>query len=133
MVAILPGGDYVREYLKQHTSAIPDDADCLAAQSGEELLGAIAFTVEGDTARLCAIDSPNSCIADGLIRAALNKARSRGAMTARCALASWFAQLKSLGFTLFEGKEDPLELYADINEALKATCCSGKQRNNEIE
>ena len=86
------------------TAPVPADApagaQCLQAEQDGQACGTVWYRIAGDTVELLRLTAEDPAVADGLIRAALNRGRTAGCVTAVCREPALAAQLIAReGFT----------------------------------
>ncbi|MDD2418600.1 MAG: hypothetical protein PHP68_06135 [Oscillospiraceae bacterium] len=114
MVSIVPAD---KDFLKR-LKIVPDElVYCLTASDGKQSLGYVVFELYGRQVVIISLEAADEAITDGLIRAALNLSREKGAASAVCGIKTIYPVLKKIGFN-----RNGSNLSADINKVLSGKC-----------
>lgn len=109
-------------------SKYSSDTSTLIALEGQKRMGYINFKINGEEVVILAGEAEDEILMEGLIRAALNSARSKGAVTALCSLEQLFELLGSIGFVNNDSDngqshaDKHVFMQADISSALRGKC-----------
>ncbi|MDD2362527.1 MAG: hypothetical protein PHH84_06180 [Oscillospiraceae bacterium] len=114
MVSIVPADE---DFLAELNITPGSSFFCLNAFDGKQSVGYVIFRLDGRQVVIISLETEDEVIADGLIRAALNSSREKGAVIAVCRIKTIYSILKKIGFN-----EDGSNLSAEINEVLTGKC-----------
>ncbi len=97
MFSILPADEQKTKELA-HREGVTQSVTAMVLTVAEEECGYVLFSVERDTVEIVRLRSQDAELEEWLVRAALNAAVNRNAITATCSDPALFPLLKRLGF-----------------------------------
>ena len=119
MFSILPADEQKTKELA-HREGVTQTVAAMVLAVGEEERGYVLFAVKQDIAEIVCLRSQDAELEEWLVRAALNAAVNRNAITATCSDPVLFPLLKRLGF---EVKKTECEVF--IPGFFTRPCCGG--------
>lgn len=119
MFSILPADEQKTKKLAQR-EGVAQSVAAMVLTVGEEERGYVLFATERDMAEIVCLRSLDADLEEWLVRAALNAAVNRNAITATCSDPMLFPLLKRLGF---EANGAKYEVF--IPEFFTRPCCGG--------